>query len=762
MLTSTRTHARGRLSLRGDGVILAVLTPPVLIAASTLEAGQWVEGLPSLKAIASMGLILGFLLGRRDLRAWPSLLVATVTGAAVAGGLGFVAIQEGPEVALIGTGLMALSWWVGYGTGWLSHQPSLALASVFPGLLIVSIFLALLPEGQSWMLILYLVVSAPALACVYAWGQPSNGKRPPWLALSAGSLGLAAMVVPAAYLVPSPGKSVPFMVAPALEETAYSLWEFASKPLTAVPNRRAPQFGLPDELPFTAPLHLTDDVLMTVESSVAYKWRIRVYETYTSGGWVRDSQAPEVAPLHADLPGWQRGLKARRPVKAAFRLHSSSQFLSSVGVPMEASVPALVEMSPRSAISVVSWPLPMSLDAAQPIPPAKEFPPVSDFTPTQTVTRPDARLGPPLAMVKPTEKLLRPLLQYTTVGSVSRASPERLRSAGRGYPRWVTDRYLQLPEDFPRSVEELAQRIVRGERNAYDRAIAIELYLSALPYSQQILPPPPGRDGVEYFLFEQRVGYCQYFSSAMITMLRSLGIPARHVTGFAPGEWNSARGVWEVQARHYHAWPEVYFPGYGWIEFEPTPIGVQPALESLGVETFDPCLESPEACAALNDAEEHSRDQFQGEGTEISPDRGSFFILGLFESVQAATGAIMGLTGLLAVAGTVYINRKLNRLGMAAATYASMRFLGGLAGVPHRPYDTPAEYGARLAASLPHHDNEVVQISHLYNVSRYAPRSETAPADIERVRIGWKRLRLGLLKATLRRLAGGRLRTGTD
>ena len=176
----------------------------------------------------------------------------------------------------------------------------------------------------------------------------------------------------------------------------------------------------------------------------------------------------------------------------------------------------------------------MALDAAQPIPPAEEFPSVSDFTP-QTISGPEARLGPPLAMVKPTETLLRPLLQYTTVGSVSRASPERLRSAGRAYPRWVTDRYLQLPEDFPRSVEALAQQIVRGQRNAYDRAIAIEHYLAALPYRQQVVPPPPGRDGVEYFLFEQRVGYCQYFSSAMITMLRSLGVPARQVIGFAPG-----------------------------------------------------------------------------------------------------------------------------------------------------------------------------------------------------------------------------------
>ena len=79
----------------------------------------------------------------------------------------------------------------------------------------------------------------------------------------------------------------------------------------------------------------------------------------------------------------------------------------------------------------------------------------------------------------------------------------------------------------------------------------------------------------------QRVGFCQYYASAMITMLRSLGIPARLVVGFAPGTRDTQRGGWLVRAENYHAWPEVYFPGHGWVEFEPTPAAVQPSLEAF-------------------------------------------------------------------------------------------------------------------------------------------------------------------------------------
>jgi hypothetical protein len=78
-------------------------------------------------------------------------------------------------------------------------------------------------------------------------------------------------------------------------------------------------------------------------------------------------------------------------------------------------------------------------------------------------------------------------------------------------------------------------------------------------------------DAVEYFLFEQRRGYCEQFSSSLAVMARSLGIPARVATGYAPGEYNPFTGYYDVRASDAHAWVEVYFPGYGWSTFDPTP-----------------------------------------------------------------------------------------------------------------------------------------------------------------------------------------------
>jgi hypothetical protein len=82
--------------------------------------------------------------------------------------------------------------------------------------------------------------------------------------------------------------------------------------------------------------------------------------------------------------------------------------------------------------------------------------------------------------------------------------------------------------------------------------------------------PPAGRDAVDYFLFDAPGGFCSYYASAMAVMLRLEGVPARVVTGFATGDFDYTRGAYRVPADAAHAWVEVYFPGYGWVEFEPT------------------------------------------------------------------------------------------------------------------------------------------------------------------------------------------------
>ena len=82
-------------------------------------------------------------------------------------------------------------------------------------------------------------------------------------------------------------------------------------------------------------------------------------------------------------------------------------------------------------------------------------------------------------------------------------------------------------------------------------------------------------DAVDYFLFIQK-GYCDYFGTVMAVMLRSVGVPARLATGYLPGTYDYGKQRYEVNENDGHAWTEVYFPPYGWIEFEPTP--AEPAI----------------------------------------------------------------------------------------------------------------------------------------------------------------------------------------
>ena len=98
-----------------------------------------------------------------------------------------------------------------------------------------------------------------------------------------------------------------------------------------------------------------------------------------------------------------------------------------------------------------------------------------------------------------------------------------------------------------------------------------------MTYQTTLPKVPDDVDPVEWFLFDNKAGFCNYFASSDVLMLRSLGIPARLAAGYAQGEWNKDTGAYTVLSGDYHAWPEVFFPGIGWIPFEPT--AAQPALQ---------------------------------------------------------------------------------------------------------------------------------------------------------------------------------------
>jgi protein-glutamine gamma-glutamyltransferase len=165
-----------------------------------------------------------------------------------------------------------------------------------------------------------------------------------------------------------------------------------------------------------------------------------------------------------------------------------------------------------------------------------------------------------------------PVSTYEADSDISRPAAPALRAAGNRYPPFAPA-YLQLPPAFDPRIRRLAAQITASSSNAYDKAAALERYLNThYGYTLQ-LPRSPVADPLADFLFVRKQGHCEYFASSMAVMLRAQGIPARVVNGFRSDEFNDITGNYVIRAKNAHSWVEAYFPGYGWITFDPTPGG---------------------------------------------------------------------------------------------------------------------------------------------------------------------------------------------
>lgn len=156
-----------------------------------------------------------------------------------------------------------------------------------------------------------------------------------------------------------------------------------------------------------------------------------------------------------------------------------------------------------------------------------------------------------------------------------RSIPDRLLESDRtaetfSYPDLVRKRFLQLPDVSPR-VGALAREVAGAGRAPYDIARAVEQHLRQNYQYSLDVGASVSASPVEDFLFTRKTGYCEHYATAMVVMLRTLGIPARLVTGFLPGVWNDFGNYYSVRQQDAHAWVEVYFPRSGWVTFDPTP-----------------------------------------------------------------------------------------------------------------------------------------------------------------------------------------------
>ncbi|KTG30471.1 transglutaminase TgpA family protein [Haloferax profundi] len=238
---------------------------------------------------------------------------------------------------------------------------------------------------------------------------------------------------------------------------------------------------------------------------------------------------------------------------------------------------------------------------------------------------------------------------FTVTSAVPQYTPASLRRTGTDYPDDIRERYLALPDSTSDRVRERAAEITADAETPYDKAVAVEEWLEAnKEYSLQV--SRPDGDIAESFLFEMDAGYCTYYASTMVVLLRSEGVPARFVTGYTTGE-RVGDDRYVVRGLDSHAWVEVYFEDTGWVRFDPTPAGPRIDAETStltdardeGLEGVD-TNETAAAAAETNESDtetptptETANETETANGTNATPQSG--LAPGLEERIGGTPGA---------------------------------------------------------------------------------------------------------------------------
>ena len=351
---------------------------------------------------------------------------------------------------------------------------------------------------------------------------------------------------------------------------------------------------------------------------------------------------------------------------------------------------------------------------------------------------------------------------YVITTQYSIATEDELKQAGTSYPKWLAD-YSSLPPEGYRSadvlarIRQLAVQITTkaGATAPYDKAKAIETYLRK-NYSYTLTPPmpPQGADAIDYFLFSSKRGYCEFFATAMGDLLRSIGIPTRLVNGFGQGQFEVSSHSYVVRGEDAHTWVESYFPGYGWITFEPTPDNFYTPLprgnpggacvtenqcnpQGGGGGNGDP---SPRATS------NPSVNEPRGGGTAGGTGPGFTFRMPDAGTLTKILGVLLAIVLVLFAGAARYLRPRSVKLA-----WKRMLVLARMAGAERGAGETPLELSRRLATRFPEAAGPMRALANGFVVSAYAP-PELAPSARASVLEAWAALRPLLLRRVATRL----------
>ncbi|HUP83309.1 MAG TPA: transglutaminaseTgpA domain-containing protein [Candidatus Limnocylindria bacterium] len=339
----------------------------------------------------------------------------------------------------------------------------------------------------------------------------------------------------------------------------------------------------------------------------------------------------------------------------------------------------------------------------------------------------------------------------------------QLSAAGAEYPDWVKP-YLDIrPDSIGDIVYDAAQEVFDSlrptERDPYHAALAVQDYLyssGGFKYTTDLRGACAGEELVDCFMRIKK-GYCEYFATAMTMMLRTMGVPARYVLGYLPGQ-EQADGTWRVDRGAAHAWVEVYFPRFGWVEFDPTPgnteNGQAPTNLPAGgpVATNDPGgLGFPQApddlgeCAFGEDCTNNGTNEppIAAPGTNGPTAGGVLPLVLIFGAVLLAAGV---------AAWTAWRRIPSTKPELA---YSGITRIAARLGYGPRPSQTPYEYTARLSDLVPVVRSDLMVLATAKVEAAYGRRQ---PGSVLLLRIAeaYRHARTGLLRLIFRRPRLGR------
>jgi transglutaminase-like putative cysteine protease len=366
---------------------------------------------------------------------------------------------------------------------------------------------------------------------------------------------------------------------------------------------------------------------------------------------------------------------------------------------------------------------------------------------------------------------------YKVTVNYANPTEDELRNAGTDYPAWMLP-YVNYPglsgspaftstvgaagqannlvvigsggavTPTTLKIKALADQVTAKQTNNYDKAMAIESYLRS-NYTYTLTPPIPkdGSDPIGAFLFDSKLGYCEYFATAMGDMLRAEGIPTRLVNGYGPGTYDNKIKQYVVKESDAHTWVEAFFPGYGWIPFEPTPDGIYYSI---------PRAQAPNNC---------NRDQCATGDSTVDTASGS----AKAKAIKDAGGDVPNQAGplggqsqmpywllfpfgllLLGALGFFLASRYL-RPHSAGEVWRRLGVLSRLAGNEGPPGETPSEIGRRLAAAYPEAAHPIRELTNSFVVTAYAP-TEVAHKRAADVVERWTEIRHHLVRRLVERL----------